>query len=141
MVTCYIALGSNLGKRRQNINLALEYLQQDPALEILEISSFIETEPEQAPAQERFLNAAAKLRTAYSAQDLLKRLQEIEVKMGRQHPRLKNQPRSIDLDILLYGDAVIDEGGLKIPHPRMWQRQFVTIPLKEIAPEVFTQCK
>ncbi len=60
--------------------------------------------------------------------------------MGRESLRLKNQPRSIDLDILLYGDAIIDEENLKVPHPRMWQREFVIKPLKEIAPEVFAQC-
>ena len=137
MVTCYIALGSNLGDRAKNIDLALEYFKQDPAIEILQVSSIIETEPQQSPPQPKFLNGVVKLETSYSARQLLEKLQEIEVKLGRKVPRLKNQPRTIDLDILLYGDSKIDEEDLKIPHPRMWKRRFVTVPLKEIAPELF----
>ncbi len=165
MVTSYIALGSNLGDRSLNINLALEYLRQDPAIKILKISSLIETEPlggppawlnsgwagpphskffvvtacnlERGTPQAKFLNGAAKLKTNYSAQELLKKLQETEVKLGREKLRPKNQPRTIDLDILLYGDSKIDEESLKIPHPRMWEREFVTRPLREIAPELF----
>lgn len=137
MVTCYIALGSNLGEREKNINLTLEYFKQDPAIKVLKVSSLIETEPHNCPPQPKFLNAVAKLKTGYSAQELLKKLQQIEVDLGRETPRLKNQPRTIDLDMLLYGDFKIDEEGLKVPHPQMWEREFVTVPLKEIAPEVF----
>lgn len=137
MVSSYIALGSNLGQRRKNINLAIEYLRNDPAIKIVKVSSFIETEPFNCPAQPKFLNGVAKLEISYSAQELLKELQEIETGMGREYPRIKNQPRTIDLDILLYGDLKIEEEGLKIPHPRMWKREFVTIPLQEIAPELF----
>jgi len=139
MVTCYIALGSNLGDRSKFINLALEYLKQDPAIELFKISSLIETEPVDGPPQPKFLNGVAKLETSYSAQELLRKLQETEVKLGRKILRPKNQPRIIDLDILLYGDSEIDEQGLRIPHPRMWKREFVTVPLREIAPELFKQ--
>ena len=83
--------------------------------------------------------ATAKLETDYSAQQLLKKLQDIEVKLGRENPHSKNHPRTIDLDILLYGDLTIDKDNLKIPHPQMWKREFVTVPLKEIAPELFKQ--
>ncbi len=138
MVSSYIALGSNLGKRAKFINLALEYLREDPLIKLLKVSSFIETEPEQCPPQGNFLNGVAKVETGYSAQQLLRKLQEIELKLGRKAARAKNQPRTIDLDILLYGDFAIDENGLKIPHPRMWEREFVTRPLREIAPELFT---
>ena len=137
MATSYIALGSNLGARKKNINLALKYLQQDPAVKILKTSSLIETKPIGGPPQPKFLNGAAKLETTYSAQRLLEKLQEIEIKLGRQSPHPKNHPRTIDLDILLYGETKIDEKDLQIPHPRMWKRRFVTIPLKEIAPELF----
>ncbi|MBL7085074.1 MAG: 2-amino-4-hydroxy-6-hydroxymethyldihydropteridine diphosphokinase [Candidatus Omnitrophica bacterium] len=137
MITSYIALGSNLGDRAKNINLALKYLKQNPSIEILKISSIIETEPQKAPPQPKFLNGVVKLKTSYSASQLLKKLQEIEIKLGREVPRLKNQPRTIDLDVLLYGDSKIEEKDLQIPHPRMWKRRFVTIPLKEIAPELF----
>ena len=139
MVICYIALGSNLADRQKNIKLALECLEQDPAIEVLKASSIIETEPQKAPPQPKFLNGVVKLQTSYSAHQLLKKLQEIEVKLGRKTPRVKNEPRTIDLDILLYGDLEIDEENLQIPHPRIWKRRFVTIPLKEIAPELFEQ--
>lgn len=139
MVTCYIAFGSNLGDRNKNIKLALEYLRRDPAIKILKTSSFIETEPVGAPVQAKFLNGVVKLKVAYSAQELLKIVQEIEIRLGRETTHLKNYPRTIDLDILLYGDVRIDEKDLHVPHPRMWQREFVTVPLKEIAPELFKQ--
>jgi 2-amino-4-hydroxy-6-hydroxymethyldihydropteridine diphosphokinase len=137
MVICYIALGSNTGKRADFIKLALECLEKDPAINVLKASSLIETEPENLLPQPKFLNSAAKLETRYSARELLEKLQEIEVKLGREAPHPKNQPRTIDLDILLFGDLKIDEDDLKIPHPRMWQREFVTAPLREIAPELF----
>lgn len=137
MVTCYIALGSNVGDRSKNINLALEYLKQDPAIKVLKVSSLIETEPFDCLLQLKFLNGVVKLETGYAAQELLKRLQEIEVRLGREMLRPKNHPRTIDLDILLYGDLKIEEEGLKVPHPRMWQREFVTLPLREIAPDLF----
>lgn len=139
MITSYIGLGSNLGERKRNIGLALEYLKEDSSVNILKVSSIIETEPQESPPQPKFLNGVVKLETSYSARQLLKKLQEIEVKLGREIPRLKNQPRTIDLDILLYGDSKIDEEDLKIPHPRMWKRRFVAIPLKEIAPELFRE--
>lgn len=137
MATCYIAFGSNLGNRIKNINLALECLRHDPAIKICKVSSFIETEPVGGPAQPKFFNGVAKIEADYSAQGLLKQLQEIETKLGRENPHPKNYPRTIDLDILLYGNVKIDEENLKIPHPRMWERDFVTTPLKEIAPELF----
>lgn len=136
MSSCFIALGSNLGDRKKNIELALEFLKRDPAIKICKISSLFETEPQGGAPQPKFLNGAAKLETSYSAQELLKKLQAIEVKLGRKAPHPKNHPRSIDLDILLYGDVKINEEDLQVPHPRMWERSFVTVPLKEIAPEI-----
>lgn len=137
MVICYIALGSNLGDRKKNIDFALKYLQEDPKIKFLNVSSFRETEPHQCPPQPDFLNAVAKLATQYSAYKLLKRLQAIEVKLGRKRSHPKNSPRVIDLDILLYGDLHLNRKDLKLPHPRMWQREFVTLPLQEIAPNLF----
>jgi 2-amino-4-hydroxy-6-hydroxymethyldihydropteridine diphosphokinase len=137
MVSCYVALGSNLGNRQKNITLALKSLRLDPAIKIVKVSSLIETKAIGGPSQPGFLNGVVKLKTDYSAQELLRKLQEIEVKLGRKPPHLKNHPRTIDLDILLYGDLSIEKDNLKIPHPRMWQREFVTVPLKEIAPELF----
>ncbi|UCB57183.1 MAG: 2-amino-4-hydroxy-6-hydroxymethyldihydropteridine diphosphokinase [Candidatus Omnitrophota bacterium] len=137
MVICYIALGSNLGNRAKNIDLALKYLREDPAIIILKTSSFIETKPQGVLLQAKFLNGVIKIKTDYSAQELLKKLQAVETKMGRSLPRPKNEPRTIDLDILIYADMKIEEETLQIPHPRMWQRDFVITPLKEIAPELF----
>jgi len=136
MVSCYIALGANLGERNKNIDLALEYLRLDPAVKIIKVSSLIETDPVSGPPQPRFLNGVVKLQTDYTARELLRKLQDIEVKLGRESRRPKNHPRKIDLDILFYGDSKIDEENLKIPHPRMWERKFVTVPLQEVAPEL-----
>ena len=140
MVTCYIALGSNLGQRNKNIRLALKYLSQDPGVKIIKTSSLIETEPVGGPTQPKFLNAAAKLKTSYSAAELLKRLKAIEIRLGREAIHSKDYPRTIDLDILLYDNLKINQQDLKIPHPRMWEREFVKVPLREIAPQLFRQC-
>ncbi len=137
MVTCYIGLGSNLGERKKNILLALEYLKQDPSIKVQKVSALIETEPVGGPPQPKFLNGAIQIETDYSAQELLKKLQEIEVELGRESLHLQNRPRTIDLDILIYDDLKIDQQDIKIPHPRMWEREFVTAPLREIAPELF----
>lgn len=135
MVTCYLSLGSNLGNRKKNIALALAALRADAAINVLKVSSVIETEPEGVPLpQPRFLNAVVKLKTSYTTRQLLEKIQQIETKLGRQAPpRPKNYPRAIDLDILLYGDSRVKEKDLEIPHPRMRERQFVLKPLEEIA--------
>lgn len=138
MVTCYIGLGANLGKRGKNIGCALAFLREDAAIKVLKVSSVIETKPEGVLLpQPYFLNAVVKLRTSYTARQLLKKLQQIETQLGRTTPRPKNYPRTIDLDILLYGNARIKEKDLEIPHPRIHERQFVLEPLKEIAGELF----
>lgn len=135
MVTCYLSLGSNLGGRKKNIALALAALRADAFITVLKVSSLIETEPEGVPSpQPRFLNGVVKLKTSYTARQLLGKIQQIETLLGRDAPpRPKNFPRTIDIDILLYGDARVKEKDLEIPHPRMRERQFVLTPLKEIA--------
>ncbi|MBN3038954.1 MAG: 2-amino-4-hydroxy-6-hydroxymethyldihydropteridine diphosphokinase [Candidatus Omnitrophica bacterium] len=137
MTTCFIGLGSNLGDRKKNIAHAVEHLKQDPKITITKVSSAIETDAIGGPPQPKFFNAVIKIDTSYSARRLLEILQSIERKLGRQSPHQKNHPRTIDLDILLYGNLTIAENDLEIPHPRMWERKFVTVPLKEIAPEFF----
>lgn len=139
MALSYIGLGSNLKDRKKNIATALKHLEQDADIDIIQTSSFIETKPHNSPAQPNFLNCIVKIETTYSAQQLLNKLQEIEAKLGRKKPYPKNSPRTIDLDILIFGDLKIDEADLQIPHPEMWQRKFVTVPLKEVAPELFTK--
>jgi len=132
----YIGLGSNLGDRLANINKAIEYLRENQDIAVEEVSSIIETEPQGGPPQGKFLNAVVKIRTALKPKELLRVLQGIEEKLGRVR-NIKNGPRTIDLDILLYGDEKIDEPDLKIPHPRMRERSFVLRPLLEIEPNIF----
>ena len=130
----YISLGSNVGDRAARLRAALERLRGLGS--VLAISGFYETEPVELPDQPWFLNCVAALETSLPAQDLLRRLLAIEQEMGRIRLRDKG-PRLIDLDILLYGEDVVEERGLKIPHPAMQDRRFVLEPLVEIAPEAF----
>lgn len=106
-----------------------------PFTRIKKISSIIETAPQGGPAQGPYLNAVLALDTGLAPYSLLQKLQEIENSLGRVRTG-KNSPRTIDLDILIYSDTLINEEALRIPHPRMMEREFVLTPLKEIAPEV-----
>lgn len=134
LVVAAIALGSNLGDRVGHLNHAISRLQ--PLLADLVVSRFHETVPVGAPGpQPLFLNAAAVGRTTLTARRLLQALLAIEEERGRTRP-YQNAPRSLDLDLILYGDATIDEPGLIVPHPRFRERRFVLEPLAEIAPEI-----
>jgi 2-amino-4-hydroxy-6-hydroxymethyldihydropteridine diphosphokinase len=132
-----IGLGSNLGERDRELSRALLLLGRVPGIVVLRRSRWIETEPEGGPpGQGRFLNGAALLETTLSPRALLDALLGIEARMGRDRSKTeKNGPRTIDLDLLLYDDLVIDEPGLTVPHARMEERLFVLEPLAEIAPE------
>ena len=130
-VIVYLGLGSNLGDRRENLDRALEYLSQ--RLRVIGKSSIYDTEPMENPAQPRFLNMVCQAKTMLKPEDLLTLAKGIERKIGRL-PSRPNSPRPIDIDILFYGDKVIDAPELKIPHPRMTSRAFVLVPLAEIAP-------
>jgi 2-amino-4-hydroxy-6-hydroxymethyldihydropteridine diphosphokinase len=135
MATCHIGLGSNLENRRANLVAALELIGRLPGTQVRRVSQFIETSPVGGPSgQQPFLNAAAVLETMLLPRLILERLREIEQRLGRAH-RERWGPRSIDLDILLWGEERIDEPGLTIPHPAMHFRRFVLEPLVEIAPE------
>jgi 2-amino-4-hydroxy-6-hydroxymethyldihydropteridine diphosphokinase len=128
-----IALGSNLGDRRANLDYAFDVLSLD--LSDLTRSSIVETPPEGVGDEHGpFLNAAVVGLTTLSARDLLGRLLEIEGERGRQRPYAR-APRTLDIDLILYGDAVINEPGLSVPHPHFRERAFVLDPLAEIAPE------
>jgi 2-amino-4-hydroxy-6-hydroxymethyldihydropteridine diphosphokinase len=132
----YIALGSNLGDRQALLEQALKALRQHPAIAVLRVSSFLETEPVGGPAgQGRYLNAAAALDTTLSAEDLLHHLLEIERSLGRVRGE-RFGPRTIDLDLLLYDNLTCETRDLTLPHPRMHQRHFVLAPLAEIAPDL-----
>jgi len=135
MTTAYLGLGSNLGDRRRNLEAALEALRAHPQIAVSAVSSFLETEPVGGPpGQGKFLNAAAKIETDLSPAALLEGLKRIERAIGRT-PGPRWGPREIDLDILLYGEEILETGTLVIPHPRLRERRFVLAPLAEIAPE------
>jgi 2-amino-4-hydroxy-6-hydroxymethyldihydropteridine diphosphokinase len=129
----YLSLGSNLGDRGANLRAALERLAE--AGTVKATSCFYETEPVDFRDQPWFLNCAVALETGKTPRDLLALALAIEEGMGRRRTRDKG-PRIIDIDILLFGNRVIDEPGLKIPHPAMHERRFVLEPLAEIAPAV-----
>jgi 2-amino-4-hydroxy-6-hydroxymethyldihydropteridine diphosphokinase len=129
----WIALGSNLGVREEHLRYAIERLQLLGKL--TKISSIHETEPAGYRDQGRFLNAVLSLEVELTAHRLLDELLLIETGRGRiRDERLRNGPRTLDLDLLLYGDSVIAGGRLTVPHPRMHLRRFVLAPLAEIAP-------
>jgi 2-amino-4-hydroxy-6-hydroxymethyldihydropteridine diphosphokinase len=134
MTKVFLGLGSNLGDREKNIKEAVRQLQESGIAEDISISSIYETEPEGIKDQPLFLNAILKIETDLSPRDLLNMLQAIERHLGRKKVR-KWGPRIIDLDILLYGDLVMREEDLEIPHPLLAKRLFVLDPLAEIAPE------
>jgi len=132
MATCYLGIGSNLGKRRKNIKLAIQKISALKDTEVIKSSRMIETEPVGGPVgQGKFLNAALKIRTNLSASALLKKLKSIEKQLARKKT-VRNGPRTIDLDILFYGDRIINSKNLTIPHPRVFEREFVIKPLLEI---------
>lgn len=132
-VTAFIALGSNLGERRDYLDRALAALRQ-PGISVQRVSSYYETAPVGGPpGQGTYLNAVAELHTGLPPADLLQALLDVEQSLGRVR-RDKDGPRTIDLDLLLYGDLIQNETDLTLPHPRMHERRFVLRPLAEIAP-------
>jgi 2-amino-4-hydroxy-6-hydroxymethyldihydropteridine diphosphokinase len=132
--TVYIGLGSNVGEREQNIAAAVAQLGALGSVSAR--SSLYETEPMEMPNQPWFLNCAVALETELMPRQLLARLLEIERSLGRKRNAAQPKgPRTIDLDILLFGSSVIDAAGLTVPHPALHQRRFVLEPLAEIAPD------
>jgi 2-amino-4-hydroxy-6-hydroxymethyldihydropteridine diphosphokinase len=129
----YLSLGSNVGDRAANISSALERLRALGQIE--KVSSFYETEPVEFTAQPWFLNCAVKLDTEKMPKQLLSGILDVEQQMGRRRIRKKG-PRTIDIDILFFGNSIIDTKGLTVPHPAMHERRFVLEPLAEIAPDV-----
>jgi 2-amino-4-hydroxy-6-hydroxymethyldihydropteridine diphosphokinase len=133
----YVAIGSNLGDREQTLLDAVEALGAEPGVEVAAVSSLIETDPVGFLDQPRFLNGVVALETTLPARALLDLLLEVERRFGRNRDGVPAQgPRTLDLDLLLYGDEEIDEPGLQVPHPRMHERPFVLGPLAEIAGEL-----
>ncbi len=137
-VRAYVALGSNLGDREANMKRAVEELGRREGISVAEMSSFLETDPVGGPeGQEKYLNAAASLDTMLTPRELLDACMEVERELGRTRGADDERwgPRTMDIDILLYGDEIVHEPGFRIPHPRMHERMFVLAPLAEIAPD------
>lgn len=132
-VTIYLALGSNLGDRMGNLASAVERLSEK--ITIKKVSSVYETEPVYYKEQPLYLNAVLSAITELEPSDLLLFVKSIESDLGRQ-PSFRNAPRLIDIDILFYGDRVVQTAELTIPHPSVEERAFVLVPLAEIAPEL-----
>jgi len=130
----FVGLGSNLGDRRARIEAAFDALAALPQTRLLGRSSLYESAPLEAGGGD-YLNAVARLRTRLEPLALLRALQAIEAEAGRERP-YPNAPRSLDLDLLLHGDRVVDSDTLVLPHPRLHRRAFVVLPLLELAPEL-----
>ena len=129
----YVGLGSNLGDREETLLAAVEALRAEPGVEVVALSGLIETEPVGVLDQPRFVNGVVALDTTLPARALLELLLDVERRFGRTREGVPAQgPRTLDLDLLLYGDAEIDEPGLQVPHPRMHERPFVLAPLAEV---------
>ncbi|MFG0246040.1 MAG: 2-amino-4-hydroxy-6-hydroxymethyldihydropteridine diphosphokinase [Phycisphaerales bacterium JB052] len=133
----YIAIGSNLGDRAQTIESAVDSIRALDQTELVCVSSIIETEPVGPDGQGAYLNGALCVRTGLGPRPLLEALLEIERTHGRDRDHEQRWgARTLDLDLLVYGDQILDEPGLCVPHPRLHERSFVLIPLAEIAPEL-----
>ena len=134
MKLAYLSLGSNLGDREGMLRKALESLEDPPRLHVRRVSRIYETEPMVVRDQPRFLNLVAEIETAFLPMQLLARTSRIERELGRKRVVAKG-PRSIDIDIILYGNAVVESQKLTIPHVAFRERQFVLAPLAELAPD------
>jgi len=132
----YIALGSNLGDRKSNLLSAVAEIGKLPASKVTDLSPFYETSPVGVTEQPQFINAVLRINTGLSPFDLLQSLQQMEIKLFNRRRMIRWGPRSIDLDLLLYGSKVIEDMTLVLPHPRLAERRFVLQPLCDIAPDL-----
>lgn len=133
--TVFLSLGSNVGDREEYIEQAITLLRETPGIKVVRRSSNFETQPQGKKNQPLFINAAVEITTTFSPQALLELLQGFEDTLGRDRS-VEWGPRTIDMDILLYGNELISEDKLTIPHPLMHERLFVLEPMKEIAPNI-----
>ena len=136
LVNVYAGLGANLGHARQSIDSAILALGKLPETLLVGRSSFYQSAPFQADGPD-YINAVVHLQTCLNAIDLLRAFQRIEQLAGRERP-YRNAPRTLDIDLLLYGDGNIQSPELQVPHPRMHERAFVLLPLSELSPELVT---
>jgi 2-amino-4-hydroxy-6-hydroxymethyldihydropteridine diphosphokinase len=133
----FVGLGANLGDREPTLRAAVEALAAEDGIEVVAVSTLRETEPVGVGEQPPFLNGALAIDTTLAAPELLDRLLAVEQRFGRTRVPGEHGPRTLDLDLLLYGDEAIDEPGLTVPHPRLHERRFVLEPLAELAPGLF----
>jgi 2-amino-4-hydroxy-6-hydroxymethyldihydropteridine diphosphokinase len=139
MHTAYIGLGSNLGQRLANCQSALKLLGQQEGIEVTRVSRWYESDAllDHSPSgQPPYINGAARLDTSLSPESLISALVAVEASLGRPHPRPKGEPRTIDLDLLLYDELVLNTPALTVPHPHMTKRMFVLAPMCDIAPHL-----
>jgi 2-amino-4-hydroxy-6-hydroxymethyldihydropteridine diphosphokinase len=134
--TAWVALGSNLGDRQAHLDWALSALSREPEIEVAAVSRIFETDPVGPAPQSPYLNAAARLETSLAPAALLSVLLKLETGAGRKRTGRRDEARTLDLDLLLYGDRCVEEPGLTVPHPRLHRRAFVLEPLREVAGEV-----
>jgi 2-amino-4-hydroxy-6-hydroxymethyldihydropteridine diphosphokinase len=132
----YVGLGANLGPREQTLRRAVELLAASRGVEVVAVSELRETEPVGVLDQPRFLNGAVALETALSPRELLARMLAIERELGRVRGGARWGPRTVDLDLLVFGAETVDEPGLRVPHPHLHERRFALEPLAEIDPEL-----
>lgn len=135
MTVAYLGLGSNMGDKEQNIRDALNKLSANPRIKLLKLASLYETSPWGNTDQDWFLNTVVEIDTDLSPQELLKVMSQVEEELGRVREQ-RWGPRTLDLDILLYGEDKVNEPDLQIPHPRLTQRAFVLVPLAELNPNM-----
>jgi 2-amino-4-hydroxy-6-hydroxymethyldihydropteridine diphosphokinase len=131
----YVALGSNLGDRDGQLAAAIAALSATDGVEVVAVSPVYETDPVGPPPQGAYLNATVRLRSALTPGALLGRLLEIEAAQGRSRGSTRDAPRTLDLDLLFYGDQILTEPDLELPHPRLADRPFVLEPLCDLAPD------
>ena len=134
MTRAYVGLGANLGDRERTLHAAVDALAAQEGIEVVAVSTLRETEPVGVGEQPLYLNGVAALATTLTARELLDRLLAVEQRFGRVRVPDEHGPRTLDLDLLLYGDEVIDEPELQVPHPHLHERRFVLEPLAELAP-------
>jgi 2-amino-4-hydroxy-6-hydroxymethyldihydropteridine diphosphokinase len=133
--TAFVGIGSNLGDREGNLRQAVELLSAEDGIDVVVVSEIRETEPVGPVEQGPFLNGAVRIETNLDPRELLERLLAVEQRLGRLR-RERWGPRTIDLDLLLYGDNVVNEPGLTVPHPRLHERRFALEPLSDLAPSL-----
>lgn len=134
MTRAYVGLGANLGDRKAMLRAAVEQLSAEPGIELVAVSDLRDTDPVGITDQPRFVNAAAAVETDLPARELLERLLGIERRLGRTREGPRFGPRTIDLDLLMFGDERVDEPGLEVPHPRLHERLFALEPLADLDP-------